>query len=117
MLDNGRLQLTLIGAINRKRFYFSATLLDAKHGLFADTATPGMQLLCLVFVSFLAANVSLVNFYFTVKDAALPFHRFANTMIEEPCALLRYAEFLSHLDARYTFTSRMEHVNCHKPFV
>src|ERR1043166_1349808 len=88
-------------AIDYARPNFTTTALESKYRRLARAACSLVLALALVFVFLQAAHERFVNFNRTIAEqSAVLFHRLANSVIHEPCCLLRDANVFGELHRR-----------------
>ena len=83
----------------------------------ADRATTGVELLALVLVGFLAADIHLVDFDDAAQDAGVIAASFAEPLEHEPRGFLRDPNLLRQLHRRDALAGRDEQIHGVEPLV
>ena len=95
----------------------TALLAHPQHGSLADRAAPSVELLALVLVGFLAANIHLVDFDEPAQDGRVIAAGFAEPLKHEPRGLLRDPDLLRQLKAGNALSGRHQQIHGVEPLV
>lgn len=95
----------------------SASLSHPQHGSLADRAAPGIELLALVLVGFLTANIHLVDFDDAAQHAGVIAARLAEPLKHEPRGLLRDPDLLRQLHRRDALAGRDQQIHGVEPLM
>lgn len=95
----------------------TALLAHPQHGSLADRAATGVQLLGLVLVGFLAANIHLVDFDEAAQDGRVIAAGFTEPLQHEPRALLRDPDLLGQLKAGNALAGRDQQIHGIEPLM
>jgi len=119
VLQDGVGDRTGVGSLNLDGFGATAfaAFLHAENGSLADRTAPKVLLFVFVFVRLDAANVSLVDLDDALQLGQIIAAGFAEPVQNEPCRLLRDADFLGQLQARNPLPRRDQQVHRVDPLV
>ena len=117
MIVDGALQGVRRGVGDHASLGAIAALTHTQHRRLADRAAPGFQLLALVLVGFLAADIHLVNLNDAAQHARIVAARLAEPLDHEPRGFLGHADLLRQLKAADPLAGRDEHIHGVNPLV